>query len=175
MTIEVAIFHAQLDVHFSADVLNLLHLHNVDDIKRQLINLSRGSPQLTSSREPPSRASTRRFNDAFNVMSFLHEVTSLVFLHTTNICGQRQDTLIGAFCATESASQYWRTKNCWLPVPLEMLPWLSCLNSVFSQSSTHSVYWDTDSLVVKVSKLVHFQPDFWTFARAVLNSLSFLT
>ena len=113
-------------------------------------------------------------------MSFLHGSDfSRLFLHTTNICVQRQDTLIGAFCATKSASQYWRTK-CWLPIPLDMLPWLSCLNSVFSQSSTHSsssfpMYWDTDSLVVKVSKLVHFQPDFWTFARAVLNSLSFLT
>ena len=50
-------------------------------------------------------------------------------------------------------------------------------HAVFLQKSTHSsnlfpVYWDTDSLVIKVSKLVHFRPDFWTFARAVLNSLT---
>ena len=28
-----------------------------------------------------------------------------------------------------------------------------------------------NSLVVRVSKLVHFRPDFWTLARVVLNSL----
>ena len=59
-------------------------------------------------------------------------------LHTTNICVQRQDTLIRAFCATKSTSQYWRTKYCWLPVPLDMLPWLSCLTELRFLTELHT-------------------------------------
>ena len=126
MTIEVAIFHAQLECPLLCRCT-----------ESAAPALSRASPHLMSSRDPPSRASPRRLNDVFNVMSFLHGSDFSRLLQTTNICVQRQDTLIGAFCATKSASQYWRTKYCWLPVPLDMLPWLSCLNSVFLQSSTH--------------------------------------
>ena len=32
------------------------------------------------------------------------------------------------------------------------------------------VYRKLNSMDVKISKLIHFQPEFWTFARAVLNS-----
>ena len=127
VTIEVAIFHAQLECPLLCRCT-----------ESAAPALSRAAPHLMPSRDPPSRASPRRLNDAFNVMSFLHGSDFSRLLHTTNICVQRQDTLIGAFCATKSASQYWRTKYCWLPVPLDILPWLSCLNSVFLQNSTHS-------------------------------------
>ena len=160
MTIEVAIFHAQLEFPLLCRCT-----------KSAATALSRASPQLTSSGEPPSRASPRRLNDAFNVMSLIHGSDSSRLLHTVNICIQRQGTLIGALCATESASQHLRTKYCWA--------WLSCLNSVFLQSSTHCRAYSQCAGTQNhwLSKSVNsftFNLTFWTFARAVLNSLSFL-
>ena len=76
-----------------------------------------------------SQASSRRLNDAFNFLSFLRgSVFSRLFLHTTIVCVQRQDT------------------------------------------RHRTVYREMNSLVVKVSNLVQFQPDLSTFARVVLNS-----
>ena len=73
-------------------------------------------------------------------MSFLHGSDfSRLFLHTANICFQRQDTLVGAFCATKSTSWYY--------APMVVVSELRFL----------TVYRDTASLPVKVSKLIHLR------------------
>ena len=92
--------------------------------------LSRPSPRLMSSRDPPSRAFSRRLNDACNVMSFLHGSDfSRLFLHATNICQ----------CAHEFSRVSGHFTHCWAYRP---------------------VYRKMNSLVVKISKLIHFRPDF---------------
>ena len=117
--------------------------------------LSRASLRLMSSRDPPSRASSHRLNDAFNVMSFLRALVSS--------------------CTRQSSVFNAKTRSSVPSAPLNRH--YQCTHE-FSRVSSHfthcwayrPVYREMNSLVVKVSKLVHFQPDFWTFARAVLNS-----
>ena len=46
-------------------------------------------------------------------------------------------THIGAFCATNRHLSIGVPNYCWLPVPMDMLPLLSCLNLVIFQKSTH--------------------------------------
>ena len=141
MTIEVAIF-----THNSVGVQSLLHL-----LSRELHHAA----STTLSTSCPSSA----------------EVTSL-----------------GSSCTRQSSVFNAKTRSSVPFAPFNRYLDIHCFLAEIHIHRTHShefsrvsghfthcwayrpVYREMNSLVVKVSKFVHFQPDFRTFAQAVLNS-----
>ena len=98
----------------------------------------------------------------------LHHVVSTTL--STSCPSSAEVTSLVSSCTRQSSVLNAKTRS--------SVPWHYQCTHEFSRVSGHftlcwayrPVYREMNSLVVKVSKLVHFQPEFRTFAHAVLNS-----
>ena len=103
----------------------------------------------------------------------LHHVGSTTL--STSCPSSTEVTSLVSSCTRPSSVFNAKTRSSVLSAPLNRHYQCTHELSRVSGHFTHCwayrpVYREMNSLVVKVSKLVHFRPDFWTFARAVLNS-----
>ena len=119
-------------------------------------------------------------HNSVNVQSLLHllsrELHHVVSTTLSTSCPSSAEvTSLVSSCTRQSSVFNAKTRSSVPSAPLNRH--YQCTHE-FSRVSGHfthcwayrPVYREMNSLVVKVSKLVHFQPDFRSFAHAVLNS-----